>query len=947
MKPDKTKLKTRMKRIIILLLALSLCPLADLTAKTVKYKWEQQYYGMLRGEQSLLFSREMRGSKLAFADIDGDGDQDVFMGQNNGELAFFENKGNAKNPDFILNTQAYKAIFELRKKGRKVKVWNKIDVGGRSAPFLVDIDFDGDYDLFVGSEDGKIWHFENQGNNLIPVFKLVTQKFEDIQIGKNSVPIFYDVNLQRKHDLVIGTVDGKVWLYINEGTRRKPSFKNVVPRKVVDFGLETHASPSIIDWDGDQDLDLLIGQKNGTLSLYLNEGDRFFPKWKKTEDNFQQIDIGGESAPVFVDIDKDGDEDMVIGSANPTTSLYDNRIQANKHLLWNITTNLFKFNKLVITGNRASISTGDLDGDGDLDLIIGEGTGNLNYFKNISSNKTPDWQLQTEDLIFMTGMENSAPSLGDLDGDGDLDLLIGDKQGQVAFVENVGSKTAPLWQLKDKTYFQIDVGSNSVPRLIDLDRDGDLDLLMGNFTGRVILYRNKGTKTVPVFALEATRFASAKVSRNAVPGFFDWNQDQTYDMILGGISGKLQLYLSPQAEAKDNLNWEIDEDSLSNFQVDALSHPLFADFNGDGKPDLLIGNQEGDFLLYINKGTEGEDEALQVVVDNSIDQKAGSLVIENVEGPIELDITEENNDLLDDDGLEDDAELGQLEDTIQNKIGDPQWKRMPIPLVNNRAIRRSSPTFGDLDYDGDQDMIIGTASGRLYFYENHGTDREWDFQESNDDYLKTQHLRNTAPLLVDLDQDGDLDLVLGTGSGQLFYYINQGTTEQPKFMLEEKFFDRIWLGKNSRPGVLDLNNDNILDILVGNLWGKLVYIENKADRFAIIRRDYQLLDIGIGSTPNFSDLNNDGEMELIVGSDAGKIHFLRNESQGYRGNWLHLPDYGGKQSFPKGTSPAAVDIDTDGDKDLVTGSDVGIIFLYRNDTLIKELEELTLGEETQ
>ena len=915
----------------------------------MRYKWEQRYYGQLKGQQSLLFSREMRNSKLAFVDIDGDGDQDVFMGQDNGELAYFENKGTAKSPNFVLISQAYKAIFELRKQGRKMKVWNKIDVGERSAPFLVDIDFDGDFDLFIGSADGRIWHFENQGNNLIPVFKLVTPKFENINVGRNSVPIFADIDLQRKFSLVVGTVNGKVWLYINEGTRKKPDFKNRPPLRVVDFGLETHASPALFDWDNDGDLDLVVGKKNGALSLFINQGDRFFPNWQPTDDAFQLIDIGGESAPQFVDIDLDGDDDLVIGSANPTVSLYENRIQAEEHVLWNISTNLFHFNKLVITGNRASIASGDLDGDSDLDLIVGERTGNLIYFENISKTKVPDWQLKTEDLIFMTGMENSAPTLGDLDGDGDLDLLIGDKSGVLAFVENNGSKGKAAWKLRDKTYFQIDVGSNAVPRLIDIDADGDLDLLAGNFTGRVILYLNKGTPQVPIFALESTRFANSKVERNSVPAFFDWNQDKAADLVLGGPDGKLILYLRPAADSKDTQNWTLDDKSLANFNVDALAHPIFDDFDGDGQPDMLIGNDEGDFLLYINRGTEGEDEALQVVVDNSIDQKAGSLVVENVEGPIELDIADDTQD-----GASEEAEpegeesltLGFAEETGAAVV-DPKWVRLPIPLVRNGKIKRSSPTLGDLDLDGDQDMLIGSADGSVHYYENVGTDQEWEFKEKSDDYLKTKHLKNVSPLLVDLDQDGDLDLIVGTGDGQLFYFMNYGTNEQADFKLEKNQFAKLWLGANSRPSVLDLNNDGILDILVGNLWGKMTYIRNEANRFAIIRRDYQLMDIGIGSTPAYADLNNDTTMELMVGSDAGPIYFMRNETADNLGRWKLLPDYGGPQSFPKGSSPAAADLDNDGDKDLVTGSDAGLVFLYRNDGIIREKEELSVVEEPQ
>ena len=107
-------------------LLLSFLPAKDSVAQNaIKYKWEQVYYSTLNNQKSLLFSHEMLDSKLAFADIDGDGDLDIFVGQENGELAFFENQGTATTPLFELITQQYKAIFEVKRGGQKVKIRKK------------------------------------------------------------------------------------------------------------------------------------------------------------------------------------------------------------------------------------------------------------------------------------------------------------------------------------------------------------------------------------------------------------------------------------------------------------------------------------------------------------------------------------------------------------------------------------------------------------------------------------------------------------------------------------------------------------------------------------------------------------------------------------------------------------------------------------------------------
>jgi large repetitive protein len=898
----------------------------------IRYNWEQQFYGYLNGQRSLLFSHEMRNSKLAFVDINGNGLLDIFVGQENGEIAFFENKGTPKEPDFVLITQQYRAVFEVMRGGRKTRIRNVISVGARSAPALIDIDNDGDHDLFIGAEDGRIWFFENIGNNRIPVFKLVTSSYEGINVGPNAVPLFADINLNRKFDLMVGTVEGKVWLMTNEGTRKRADFRKKPPKLILALGLETHAAPALIDWDNNGVLDLLVGQKNGTLSLFRNQGTPFSPDWIFAENNFQLIDIGGESAPCIVDIDGDGDADVVIGSANPTVFLYENRKQDEQSLLWNISNNLFHFHKLVVTGQRASIAAGDLNGNGLLDLIVGEAKGNLNYYQNQGTATEPNWVLQTEELISVTGIENSVPTLGDINGDGLLDLLVGNKEGQVVLVLNQGTPQSPRWVISDQTYFQIDVGSNSVPRLIDLDGDGLLDLIIGNFAGRVIRYMNKGTQQAAVFRLASTRFGSAKTEQNAVPAFFDWRQNGSYDMILGGQNGKLQLLLSPGPKADENAIWESDEKALFAFDFYSHSHPYFMDYNGDGKPDLLVGNEHGDFRLLINQGTEGVGADPNAMVDNSIDPQTGSLVVEEVEGPLRIEI----EDMIEDSDAEP-REFFTIETLapLTTRV-EPVFVSTPIVLVRNQTITRSVPTFGDLDQDGSLDMLIGTAQGRVLYYQNVGSDTESVFQLISEDYLDTGRLKNTAPLLYDLDGDGDLDIILGTGDGRLLFYENRGSAEIPVYVLQSDFFNNIWLERDAKPAVADLDNDGLTDLLVGSFLGRLTFIHNASARFEVIRRDFQGIKVNLAAAPSFADINNNGKLELVVGSDNGRIHFFRNDHDNLSSPWRQDDQIAADIRFPQGSTPVLIDIDYDGDLDLVLGTESGRVLFFRNDAIIRE-----------
>jgi len=233
--------------------------------------------------------------------------------------------------------------------------------------------------------------------------------------------------------------------------------------------------------------------------------------------------------------------------------------------------------------------------------------------------------------------------------------------------------------------------------------------------------------------------------------------------------------------------------------------------------------------------------------------------------------------------------------------------------------------------------MIGSGSGKIYYYENTGTDKKWEFKLVNDDFMPARGRENSAPLLIDLDQDGDLDLLVGSKSGRLYYYSNQGSGEEARFVQDTNLFNNLWLGQNSRPAVADLDGDGLLDLLVGTFDGKLIYIHNDSSRFSIVRRDYQNIDVNLGSSPFFADLGNNDQPDLLIGSDEGKVYFLRNQKADFQGNWDPIPKIADALSFPRGSNPVAYDIDADGDLDLIIGSDAGTIFLYKNDAIVREV----------
>ena len=247
--------------------------------------------------------------------------------------------------------------------------------------------------------------------------------------------------------------------------------------------ISHNAAPTFIDLDGDSDLDMVIGEWYGRLFYYENIGDSKNPIWERHNEMFSGIDVGGFSSPAFVDMDDDGDSDMVVGIDTGKLRYYENTGNANIPA-WTERDYLEKTTGVDIDVGDASAPTfTDLDDDGDYDLIIGEESGIVNYYVNNGNKTNPQWLDQGS--FEMDVGYNSTPILADLDNDGDYDLLIGAKDGYLVYYRNIGNSTDYIWEKDTRNFTGIDIGKDSVPALADLDNDGDLDLMIGTGGGRV------------------------------------------------------------------------------------------------------------------------------------------------------------------------------------------------------------------------------------------------------------------------------------------------------------------------------------------------------------------------------------------------------------------------------------------------------------------------------
>ena len=140
---------------------------------------------------------------------------------------------------------------------------------------------------------------------------------------------------------------------------------------------------------------------------------------------------------------------------------------------------------LAPSGSYSAPALADLDSDGDVDLVSGEHAGRFRFFENTGTPAAPTFVERTGSQNPLSAFDvgfDSAPALGDLDGDGDIDLIAGERRGDTIFFENTGTPTSPGFVERTGTASPLDgvsVFRRSQPALIDLDADGDPDLGSG------------------------------------------------------------------------------------------------------------------------------------------------------------------------------------------------------------------------------------------------------------------------------------------------------------------------------------------------------------------------------------------------------------------------------------------------------------------------------------
>ncbi|MBW2652269.1 MAG: VCBS repeat-containing protein [Deltaproteobacteria bacterium] len=248
--------------------------------------------------------------------------------------------------------------------------------------------------------------------------------------------------------------------------------------------------------------------------------------------------------------------------------------------------------------------------------------------------------------------EYSHPFVVDYNLDGEKDLLIGTYEGKIAIFTNKGTDKTPQFSgysfLKEKGK-DIDVGSHAAPFMVDYNNDGVSDLLVGNREGYLIYYENKGDNHNPLFTspivLKDANGSDISVESYSTPLVLDWNHDNKKDIVLGSGSGTLSLYLNKGSDSDPSFSppLPIEADGIE-VNVGSFASPLAADINRDGVRDLLIGDGKGDIHVYLGSD---RDRGIHLTRADKLQLNGQELMVEGSSVPFPMDWNNDGNlDLL-------------------------------------------------------------------------------------------------------------------------------------------------------------------------------------------------------------------------------------------------------------------------------------------------------------
>lgn len=551
--------------------------------------------------------------RAMMVDYDNDGRKDLFV-YGIGGIKVYRNVGDITNG---IQWVVAKDLLYSDYWGSNLNLY----VSSSDIPALVDVEGDGDIDILTYHISGeRLEYHQNQSMELYGVpdsleFVLKNQCWGGYREDLNNNSVYLnDATLE----CTTGNVPGAQLPILDKFTdEKKPTA--IEPK---------HAGSTVlaIDIDNSGVLDLILGDVSyPNLNLLVNGGtapntnslmisaDGSFPS------NSLPVNMQIFPAAFWVDTDFDGKKDLIVGSnaknisENEASVLHYKNVGTNSNPLFSYQVHDFLQNEMIEHGTGSIPTFFDFDQDGLEDLFVTNffrykptlnKEGSIAYYKNTGTLTNPVFTFIDNDFLNLTTSTfglRMVPTFGDLDNDGDKDLLLGLENGTLAYYQNTSvapamSFAAPIVNYTNNLGATISAGQYASPQLFDLNEDGLLDLIIGKKTGELLYYQNIGTASIPSFQLMNDTLGNIDIATTSPDGFpvphFFKNNDTLY-LFLGGVDGKLHYYSDIEPNLISGSSFTLISPDFLNLKVGAYSSFHVNDLDQDGFLDLFVGQDLG------------------------------------------------------------------------------------------------------------------------------------------------------------------------------------------------------------------------------------------------------------------------------------------------------------------------------------------------------------------